>query len=491
MNKDGSKYKRILILLILFLFSFFIRFSFISKGPFHYDTLDLMKASETTLDTLHLQYEHGAGYPLTVICGAFFIYIFRLFGINDPVFCVNFMSVFCGSLSVLVLFLLVEKMFNFNKGMFSAIIFSVFAPHVAISTFGKSLTLGILFSLLSAYYMYCYVLESKTKDLIYSALFIGFCAAARLSDALMILPILFVFFSGSKIDLRRIKEFFIFIFIFSSVLIIYYLPMLMQKGVAQLTGTLNAIQQASFLGPFSVVFFKILPWTPEVFLFGGFILAIGGFVVMYLEKRFREFIFLLAWFLITYFFYGNISSCGIRYLVIAWIPLVIAMGYFLGKTRSMRFYFALFLVFIFAITSFLLFYPALEFRHNYALQVDFAKLVGSRTAPTDIIIAMDEDIFIKYYAKRRTISYPVWANEKQADNFLNRVEKILERGQNVYCISSIFCSYDYNGKIEKKLFDRFEVIPVACGLNEDWHHALLNQSIFIEKLYKIKLRQKV
>ena len=223
--------RRITVLTVLFGFAFLLRLSFISKGPFHYDTLDLALSAQKTLDSFHLYYEHLPGYPLTVIIGAFFIFVFRLFGMEDPVFCVNFMSVVMGAGDVLMLFLLVERLFDFNKAVFSSLLLACFMPHVAISTFGKSFTLGIFLSLLSAYFMLRYTQEKKALFLIFSAIFLGLCAAARLSDVLCIVPIAWLLFSGRKAPLWKVKIFHSFYFYGGGLATsVFYLPMLFENG---------------------------------------------------------------------------------------------------------------------------------------------------------------------------------------------------------------------------------------------------------------------
>ena len=55
----------------------------------------------------------------------------------------NFMSIVMGACGVLALFLLVEQFFDFNKAVSPALLLACFIPHIAISSFGKSLTLSI------------------------------------------------------------------------------------------------------------------------------------------------------------------------------------------------------------------------------------------------------------------------------------------------------------------------------------------------------------
>src|SRR5262245_39145858 len=94
---------------LLFLLSFFLRVSLLSKGPFHLDSLNLAIQSAETLRTHQLHFLFGIGYPVAVVLGTIFVAIGSLLGNSDPVFGVNLMSAFCGALAVVIFYLLAEK----------------------------------------------------------------------------------------------------------------------------------------------------------------------------------------------------------------------------------------------------------------------------------------------------------------------------------------------------------------------------------------------
>jgi len=495
--------KRTFVLIILFLFSFLVRFAFISKGPFHYDALDLALSAQKTLATGVLHYEHGTGFPLTVICGAFFIFVLNFFGVTDPVFCVNLMSVVAGALGVLSLFFLVEKLFDdgasvlpgggsgrnagFHTAMFAAILLSCFGPHVLISTFGKSLTLSIALSLTSAYYMLRFTREDKNKYLVFSAVFLGFCAAARLSDALMALPISFLYFSAGRRNFRRVRSFLAFGIIAASTAALYYVPMLLEKGIGPLLNVLTSHSQSQFLGPFSFILRFSLGWLLDLFMMPGVLLIVAGFLFMIFKRLRRQRHFLYVWFLALQFFYGNISSSGPRYLVIAWIPLLIAQASFLGSFKGRRFYLASALVLLIALGDFARFAPSLEFRHLRALQIEFNEWLASKTSADAVIIAVDEGIFIEYYAKRRTLTKPITCKKDEINRFFDEeIDGLLGEGKEVYVVSSALLTYDPCFLFKRMLPERYKVVFIGKKLNEDWHHAFFNRYFFREELYQIK-----
>jgi hypothetical protein len=478
--------KRISVLTLLFAFAFILRFSFISKGPFHYDTLDLAISAQKTLDSFHLHYEHLPGYPLTVIFGAFFIFILRFLGLNDPVFSMNFMSVVMGACDVLAIFLLVERLFDFNKAVFSGLLLACFMPHVAISTFGKSFTLGIFLSLLSATFMLRYAQEKKGLYLILSALFLGLCAAARLSDVLCVVPIAWLLFSAEKLPYGKAKSFVVFILMAGLIALIFYLPLLFENGL--LSGGRALVQQgqSEFLGVFSPALRQTLCWIPRIMMLSGIVLLLVGSGIMIFKKQGRPFIFLFLWFLVLQVFNGNLNAFAIRYLVIAWIPLLIAEGYLLGFLKGKGFYLSLFVFLVVAVAGFVKSAPALAFRHNYALQVDFARWVAKKTEPDAVIIAVDEGIMIEFYGKRTILERPVACDKNTVNDFFNnKIDPMLNRGRNIYIISSAIVSY-YCGIFEEELSRHYDLILIGSRYNEDWHHVLLYNFLKREKLFQLR-----
>lgn len=480
--------KRTFALGLLFLFAFSLRLSFISKGPFHYDALDLALASQKTLETGRLVYEtHGTGFPLTVLAGAFTIRFLKFFGVTDPVFCVNFMSVFTGALGVIILFFLVEKLFGFRRAIFSAVLFCCFGPHLAISTFGKSLTLSICFALASIYYMLRFLEENKHHHFLYSAVFLGFCMAARLSDVLIALPIVYLYFSFKPLTYVRVKFFVVYALIVLFVGGFWYIPFLLDKGFNPFVAILSTRYQSQYLGVFSELLGLASYWMTVIFQPAGLILIGAGFLSLITQKKKKAFFFLLIWFLSLHLFYGNVSSMGLRYLVIAWIPLIIAQGVFLGSFKGKFAIVAVCGALLMIAAQFGKYAAVLEFRHHYALQKDFAQWVAKKTSPDAVVIAMDESLFLRYYGKRNTLAHPITTNRNFMDNYFeNNVDPLLQEGRDVYVISTAFLTYDPKRLFYDELFKRYDVIFVGERKNEDWHHSLLYLELFDEQLYQLK-----
>lgn len=485
----GPRFGRVLMLVFFFLAALYLCLRFLSLGPFHYDAMDLALCAEKTFRTGLLHYEHGTGFPLTVLIGAFFVGFGRLFGITDPVLCVNAMSALMGALNVVLFFLVVERMFDSARASFAAALLIFFAPHLAISTFAKSLTLSICFVLASIYFALGYVQDPARpfKRLLLSGLFLGFCGAARLSDLVMGLPIFFLLASHerwSRISWSRWLAWGALVFLTAG---LYYVPLLADKGLTPFIQTITNEEQSSFFGIFSFVFRASLGWVYYYWGLPGLSMVAAGFVFMALQRRTKELLFLIVWFLTVQFFYGSVSSSGPRYLVVGWLALIAAQGYFLGFYEKRGRLLALLTLFIFVSLNLWPRLPALEERHRVSPQRDYALWVSSKTRPQDLILAMDEGIFIRHYGQRRVLAHPLTSDPRKMDAFFAEVDRALASGARVFAAETAF-SYDEKHLFKDGAYKRYKVTSVGYKINEDWHHALLSRHLFRDYLWEFKKR---
>jgi len=124
-----------------------LRLAFLSKGPFHVDCLNLAINAEKTLNTLQMHYLFGPGYPLTVLLGAIFVGLAKIFAIADFVIAVNFVSVFFGALCILAHYSLVRKLLDESCAFFSSLMLSIFPIFLILSVYGNSHTPSLFFLL--------------------------------------------------------------------------------------------------------------------------------------------------------------------------------------------------------------------------------------------------------------------------------------------------------------------------------------------------------
>ncbi len=361
--------KRGLTLLMVFVIAFAVRFMYISRGTFQQGTLELVTCAHKTLATSILHYSNGAGSPLTILIASLFVFLFKLFGAPDPVMGVNFMSVFFGSLNVILLFLLAEKLFGIRAAVISATFFSFFGPLVAFSTFGNSFILSMCFYLASLLCMVKYVSGSASSYFVFSSLFFGFSVAAQLSSCLVIFPLSFLFFYSFKLNS---KSFRMFSFYFGLAFIsggIFYHSLFFEKGVRAIR---ELFQDAGFIN--SLIPLKSSGWMQLVDIFTpeGLILACVGLCYLILGNRIKDFIFLILWFLSLQIF-CSMSTRAARFVAIAWLPLILAQGSFLGKIKGKMFILSCMIAIVLTVNGYLRFSDSLELGHKYALESDFVK----------------------------------------------------------------------------------------------------------------------
>ncbi|MFH1202432.1 MAG: glycosyltransferase family 39 protein [Candidatus Omnitrophota bacterium] len=500
----SSRIKEFLIVLLIFVFSFWLRLAFISKGPFHFDTVLQAQLASDSLLSLRLHYHRAFGYPLTIILSAIFIFVFRLLGIVDPILSVNFLSVFISSVDVVIFYFLVKNLINARCALFSSLIFSLFPAFLSVSTFGNSHCLSIMFVLLSVNQLVIYTKNYRLKNLVYCGLFLGLQGLSRPQDTLIILPVSLIFFVCHR-DLKKgrlcfdksvLMRYLLFLALICLPLI-FYIYMIFTTGTTQ---SLYLLRQANYLGPISRMLATSARYTVYMFTYVSFIISFVGMATLFKYQR-RVFFFLVIWFLSLYLFYGNLANFDARYLILAVLPLIVYEGYELSRLFTQN-RVACSLLFAFILLNmFLVMYPVLKLRHEYCLQEEFAKLVAAKTADTSLIIAQDERLFLGYYTERHSIIAPVTCNRKEIRQFLvDEIDNQLSKKNEVYIVDSTF-AYDHCGLLEREISKKYKIDTVASCINETWHHTTvvpylftqdlilgnksLYSSFYAERLYKI------
>jgi len=488
------KARSFLVPLSLFFLSFFIRLGFISKGPFHCDCLELALNAQKTLSTLKIHYLHIPGSPLTVVLAALNIGIFRLFSVNDPVWVVNFMAVYFSSLCVLVIFLATRELLNETTAVLAALFLMILPPFLSVSVYGKDTSPALFFALLSIYLLLKYLNTQKISSLILSGLSAGLCGAVRMADSLIVVPIFLLLliktFPGKSKRNYNLKSYGMFIASLLLPLLIFYVPFVKEVGIDKIIWSMNSLDNAKFLGFFSELLPKSADYIFASLTFWGVVFSLFGFYILFLKDK-KAALFLAVWFLVLFFYYGNISVLAPRYLVIAFVPLVITSSYFFSELSQVSKLVKVLTLALFFVTLLWLFkdiYPVVEFRHKNILQPDFAQWVASKTEQNAIIMAVDEGIFINYYGKRTTLYPPISCRDKIFKDFgKNYMDGYLNNGIPVYMISSGL-AYDFCGRLRNFLLQNYRLEFLGCHINEDWHHSCLRLDLLEECLFRISAK---
>jgi 4-amino-4-deoxy-L-arabinose transferase-like glycosyltransferase len=477
-----------LIALVLFALAFAMRLALISKGPYYVDALELAMKAEKTLQTLTLNYMHVPGHPLVVILASAILFLTRVFGINDPVFSVNFMSVIFGSLSIGIFYLLARKFLDERGSLMASLILCFFPLHLYVSTIGFNHAVSIFFHLFGIYFLFLYLEKYELQKMILSAFLLGLGAASRLADGFIMFAVIFLFitwsFKYSNLSGKSVfRNLLGFLLIYGATIILFYLPAFFTGALSEMQNSVSGLYYLYF-EPRSIILMS--KEIVAVFDGGGLVLLIAGVVYFFIYKNRILLYFLLLWFLSLFLFYGNLSIEEIRFFLLPLIPAFVMLGYFISRLRKGKaplYQFMLLLI----VVNFSEPYKNIYLRHVNNFQEDFAKFVARSTEPDSYIVAMDEGPFIEYYSKRKVLYKAIGLDKNRFNAFFTEVDRLIEEGSIVYIISSGIYAYDPRKYFINTLNDRYDPVYVGCHLNQDWHsNGLYSNDLFKEKLYRLK-----
>ena len=487
--------------LVLFLFSFILRFSLISKGPYDIDCLELALQSEEALRTLSLPYLHGAGYPLNVILGAVFIFLGRLFFISDPVICVNFMSVVLSSFCIVFQYLLTKRFFDETAAILSAFMLSIAPVFLGLSVYGANQIPFMLFLLGGLNLLVAYTQNGLKKYLWGSAIVFGLMTACREHDTiLMSVALSFLFFFGTdKIKTNSIKErmplFVSFWLIIIFIAFIFHLPFLMHSHNAPFFSQFGKYVSdglwRNFLGLFSSRLKIAFMYLVESLTWIGLLIALLGLTSQY-QKRRALFFFFVLWIGVSFLFYGNLhTTVTARYFIMILPAFIMAQSYvfsqFMQRNKPLQLLsLLLFLGIFFAL--FMKMYPLLSLRHERALLPEFARWVKENTEPNAQIIVADERLFIEYYAKRQTFGRPMsiyGSSAAELEEFKIRLDQALAENIPVYITAAGMLAYNKNAHFTNFLREYYRAEFIGENLYEDWHWGATYQQVFPIALTRI------
>jgi 4-amino-4-deoxy-L-arabinose transferase-like glycosyltransferase len=483
-------YRWIIPILLLF-FSLLLRLALISKGPYHVDCLTLAINAQQTLANHQLHYQFGTGYPLTVLTGSLFVGLTRLFALHDPVFAVNLMSVIFSSLSVLILYLLVENLFNSRAAFFSALLFSLHPIFLSLSVYGNSHTVSIFFLLCS---LYALASSKQRFSQLLFALFFGLMGAARLQDMILIIApisIFWIFWYKNAISNfgRRIFTLTLCISVAFLIAGLFHIPYLLNSTHLQYSSQFKIFWTIgltkNFLGffsPYLIRSFKIIGFSTTL---SSMLIAWFGLTKM-LKEKLPLAILVITWFSIPLMFYGNLMTSVPRFFLISIPPLCLAFGYGIDRllcTRKfiMKLSLATICVLIILLPNVTNIFPILLFRHTHALLPDWAHYVKNHTEPNALIISGDDEAFFNYYGQRQTLGRPKNMGPYRKED-LNSFKEILDNhlaaNIPIYITSTGLYTYDQSGAFSSYIKTHYQLEYRGQRISEDWH----NGELFLEKV---------
>ncbi|HBG61204.1 MAG: hypothetical protein A2Y03_06235 [Omnitrophica WOR_2 bacterium GWF2_38_59] len=495
----------------LLVFSFLIRMSLISKGPYSLDSLAVVNAALQTIKTHQIQYFHEFQYPLAVIFLVGFINFFRLFAVDDPVFLYNLISVVFSSISVVLFYVLIKPILNKPAAFFTAILFSLCPIYLGLSVYGTSNILSLFFLFLCFVSMSQYFSLQDNKYYFISSFSLGLMAAARLQEMFFLLPAVFCFFvfppfkkisedgSEQTIPGGSLNGFVPYLFLAFAVGALFYFPALLRYIKSPETPFLlevlaDNVPRRGFIPFFIGSLVRNVEFIKMSFSSTGLLLSVVGLALMLFSHR-KALSLCLAWIMAPLFLLTCFRITGPRLLVLTVPAFYIGLGYVIfilfQKNKLMRL--AAFVIFIgIMFSNYLAIYPILLHRHNAALLPDYARKIGEISKPNDVIICHDEALFIQYYAKRKTISRPsekdLFSREAMM-KFKDEISEVLEQGNSVYLTWPGMFASGHPQVLEYLMNKYFKVEEIGIMPYEDWHRGPIRQQLYNLPIYQLKKKK--
>src|SRR3989344_4411996 len=264
---------------------------------------------------------------------------YKIFGVN--MFAARFLAVLFGSLSILILYLIVKILYNKNLAFISAIILTFSSFHILMSLAEMDVAM-MFFVLLSLFFLIKALKEKKDKYLPLSYLFLGIAILVK-QIAIMFIPALVIFFiyyklkNKEKISFKQILIFILIIFIVTLPVLTFNYLLYKDKGLVDL-------QFSRFFGiakeTYKPIEATIQPFSFEGLLFSSnnqragiidgilffwnfdkliFILGILGFIIVLLNRKGFLLLWLLA-FLFPFIFLSGTSL--LEYHFIFGVPIL-------------------------------------------------------------------------------------------------------------------------------------------------------------------------
>src|SRR3989344_283282 len=192
----------ILVLFLLFIVAFLLRayhagdLGLVVDEPFTYSVAQNIVGKFNFLDFNNNYYYRGWPYTLLVA------FSFLLFG--DSEFSLRLVGIIIGSLTPIVLYLVVRKIYNKNLGLWAAFLLTFFAWYIFYSRWGRHYILASFFIILSTYYTYLYFKSNKVKFAIPSFVFTALMVLTL--KELLIIPVLYLLYGIILCKFRIMKK---------------------------------------------------------------------------------------------------------------------------------------------------------------------------------------------------------------------------------------------------------------------------------------------
>lgn len=483
------RHRAIFVFAVILALGFIPRLLLLSKGPLHYDTVDLLMEMRGKAIT-----EHGAIFPVASSAVIALGWIKSLFlpRISD----LSVLLVFTAGMAALVP-ACVYLLFRRREGELSAAVFALllsFLPlFFSVTTYGRiDHVLGLLFLALSVY-------SCLQKRSFACMIFTSLAISCR-PECVFVFPGYFVYLFLEKISEKGqtvkeklwalLRDFSVlaagtFILWVAVSLVLgrekWFQAMFMKMVAGQFaerkpsdTVFFNFAYQQLLHTAYAVLRFLAVPIifavyglfrkirerklsSPDIFFLVSFVVSF--ILISNIERAVDEHRYLL----VPLFFLVYFSSCGIAALfrkeAVAW-----------GITMAC------------ALSMLVPVLPILKDRHENAYQVDFARYLESVTQPGGVVIVQDEWIFIRYYTSREVLLPPYQCDMRDWLVFFDKIRALIKEGKPLYIVTTGL-TYDPCLILRRFIERNFFLQTVGVHKNESWHPETGGTRFFTENIF--------
>jgi hypothetical protein len=468
----------------LFFLSFFFRLYYMNEGLFHHDEIWIAQAVERLYEKFELIGAVNGRYG-TVFLNSVLYGPYRAVTGAAAEKVVPFTSILTGALLVTTVYFLVRE---FDEDRFSAFLAALFLNFnflfLTYSTTGKENVPNALFAVLA---ILLFLRGAKRNSLFLKILgFASFSFSLTVHEGgIPLLPVFLAFLI--LFDRAYAKDWKTLLLDLSILLPFLAAPFLLYLSrVFFRYLTVRGSDTAYFEGLFTPLLGRA---TGDLIRICGLpLLALGAAGVAAVSRNRKVLIPLSLWTLLL-FYYGNLSSYGARYLLYVVIPIAILAGIgsgaLLNRLKSKEWKVVAGTALSLLVCGYGIYkaYPLIQFRKDYCGPKRMALYVLKNTDPDALIVTMDENVHIVYYARREVLSHPV-ADFAQNRDFVLKIRGMALEGRKVYVNLTAF-TYDPMGHFQRLMLENFQFVPVGEVLDEDYHRPELSFTMFQNKLFRV------
>ena len=496
----------------IFFISFIPRILLLSKGPFHYDTVDLLIQMRDRAFT-----SHGIYFPAVSAFVIFIAYLkgfFLSFASDFGV--ILFLTAFVASVSCSLIYILLKKILSDDGAIIFSVLVSFFPVYFSVTTFGR---LDHAFSILAIVFFLHFLFKNRFYI---ACVFLALAISSRGECIFLLVSVIcyIAFFVFSKRYLSKKKKIFTFIrismFVFLITVGIWAIMGLLVGGKKWFDGFIFS----EIIKRFSTKDTSVSPYFWE-FKFSnimrGFMIIYKAFPVLFFvglygawlklkSKNYKECVFFFLGFLVPFLYVVNREADIPRYVIVPAFFLLYFIAYGTKDIIRLRPAFGgtsadfaeeitwssikikaskLGIACVFAFFMFVYIFPVVYPRHLYAYQVDIAKYIQKNTPLNSTIIIQDSWIFMDYYGSRNLIIPPADCDKDKWNKFISRLVKALSSGKEPYMLATAF-TYDFCSIMMQIMNSAFLSEKIGEPFGEDWHgYCSVKRHIYKETIFRL------